>query len=255
MKRCWASAQSHQSGATAVAESRASTSSIAPAEGTASLKHVVRADGERSCLQILQAIQQTRARLNLKTEIRIADRDQRQSNGAAERAVQSVNKWATAFVSSARKASTLHRRRDARRMAPQPLQSFAACPRRRRFGRQYRRSDCAFGESVPKKLRVHAGRRSPKERCLSRHSSAGEGAARSLTPSGAAQEQQTTPGSSTASTFVSERRKGVLKKRREAIPATDATEKETMGVTKQSDTAIGFVAPMIEEDSPHLARQ
>ena len=73
---------------------------------TASLKHVVeelvrfglrnsgqedlilQAGGEHSCLQILKGVQQTRARLNLKTEIRVTGKDQHQSYEAAEGAVQ-----------------------------------------------------------------------------------------------------------------------------------------------------------------------
>ena len=42
---------------------------------------ILQADGERSCLQILKAVQQTRARLNLKTEIRTTGKEQHQSNG------------------------------------------------------------------------------------------------------------------------------------------------------------------------------
>ena len=40
---------------------------------------ILQADGKRSCRQILKAVQQTRARLNLKTEIRAAGKEQHQS--------------------------------------------------------------------------------------------------------------------------------------------------------------------------------
>ena len=55
---------------------------------------IFQADGERSTRQILRAIQHARASLGLSSEIRTTSRDQRQSNGQAERTVQSVRKLA-----------------------------------------------------------------------------------------------------------------------------------------------------------------
>ena len=55
---------------------------------------ILMADGERSTRQILRAVQHCRAQLGLHTEVRTTGVDQHQSNGRAERTVQSVRKLA-----------------------------------------------------------------------------------------------------------------------------------------------------------------
>lgn len=55
---------------------------------------ILMADGERSTRQILRAVQHCRAQLGLHTEVRTTGKDQHQSNGQAERTVQSVRKLA-----------------------------------------------------------------------------------------------------------------------------------------------------------------
>ena len=62
---------------------------------------IFQADGERSTRQILRAIQHARASLGLSSEVRTTSRDQHESNGQAERTVQSVRKLANTLLAFA----------------------------------------------------------------------------------------------------------------------------------------------------------
>ncbi|CAJ1425309.1 unnamed protein product [Effrenium voratum] len=61
---------------------------------------VVQADGEPSTKQLLKSVQEARRRLGLSTEIRLSGTDQHQSNGAAERAIQTIRRLANTYRKS-----------------------------------------------------------------------------------------------------------------------------------------------------------
>ena len=121
---------------------------------------IYQADGERSCKQVLKAIQQVRARMKLKTEIRESGKGQHQSNGQAERAVQNIRSLGNCirrhceerarhevkgtsemYPWSFRHAAWLLNR--FRVLTPQKLTSFEMM-----YGRKYKGNICQFGENV-----------------------------------------------------------------------------------------------------------
>ena len=60
----------------------------------------MQADGEPSTKQLLKSVQEARRRLGLSTEIRLSGTDQHQSNGAAERAIQTIRRLANTYRKS-----------------------------------------------------------------------------------------------------------------------------------------------------------
>ena len=258
------------------------------AKGTASLKHVVeelvrfslhncnqediivQADGERSCLQILKAIQQTRARLNLKTEIRVTGKDQHQSNGAAERAVQSVRRMANCIREFCQERCRHHIGGDTdiypwtfrhgawlinrfRVLQPEKMTSYET-----QYGRQYRGSICAFGESVLYKALSPWKGDAVFKRGVWVGKSTWSDCHVILTPSGAVEARSIrrlpeqfnsvdihfARGLPWAYTGMGVLMKhGGHRRRREAVPVMDATEEEVMGMTKQ--IAMGLATPML----------
>ena len=68
--------------------------SMATSSSNSIIRMILMADGERSTRQILRAVQHCRAQLGLHTEVRTTGVDQHQSNGQAEKTVQSVRKLA-----------------------------------------------------------------------------------------------------------------------------------------------------------------
>ena len=121
---------------------------------------IYQSDNERSCKQLLKAIQQVRAQLGLKTEVRTCGVGQHQSNGMAERAIQSVRRlgncirkqceerarihvWGTSelYPWCFRHASWLMNR--FRVLEPEKMTSYELM-----YGRKYSGAICMFGESV-----------------------------------------------------------------------------------------------------------
>ena len=69
---------------------------------------VYQADKERSCRQLLKAIQQVRAQLGLKTEIRTVGENQHQSNGQAERAIQTIRRFGNCLRKECEQRAEVH---------------------------------------------------------------------------------------------------------------------------------------------------
>ena len=123
-------------------------------------KIVYQADKERSCKQLLKAIQQVRAQLGLKTEIRTVGENQHQSNGQAERAIQTIRRFGNCLRKECEQRAEVHVG-GTKELFPWCFRHAAWLVNRFRvlekekhtsyelmYGRKYQGSICLFGESV-----------------------------------------------------------------------------------------------------------
>ena len=235
---------------------------------------IYQADGERSCKQVLKAVQQTRARMNLKTEIRESGKGQHQSNGQAERAVQNIRNLGNCirkhceerarhhvggtsevYPWSFRHAAWLINRY--RVVKPHQLTSYEMM-----YGRRYKGNICQFGENVLFKSMTpwkgddvfHRGVWVGKSHWNDNHilmTANGVVEARSI-------RRLTDQFNSFSIHFArglpwSYTGMGVLMKhggtkKRPAIPVLDATEEDIMNASKQ--IAMGLMTPAILDDKP-----
>ena len=118
------------------------------------------ADNEKNCKQLLKAIQQVRAQLGLKTEVRTSGVGQHQSNGLAERGIQSVRRLGNCIRKQCEQRSMQHIFGSSevypwcfrhagwlinrfRVVESQKLTSYEMM-----YGRKYKGAVCMFGESI-----------------------------------------------------------------------------------------------------------
>ena len=229
---------------------------------------IYQADGERSCKQVLKAVQQVRARMNLKTEIRESGKGQHQSNGQAERAVQNIRNMGNC-IRKACEEKARHRVGGTSEVYPWSFRHAAWLINRFRvlnpekmtsyelmYGRRYQGNICQFGESVLFKTLspwkgddvFHRGVWVGKSHWNDNHVV--------MTPNGVVEARSIRRVAEQFSSFDihfarglpwSYTGMGVLMKhggvkRRAAVPVPDATEEELLTMTKQ--IAMGLATPI-----------